>query len=150
MKQERMCLSTFSRSILFHMVQFPMKPKKPPDIATRGIQVIHAAITSLAVKAFTQFLLSSRLYCRFWNYTRSAVIKNYGRSRTIPPVGNYTPPRRTYRCLNYSTSLFKNQEAFLSRFSLLAIQVLHHPHMDRPCQPILVFCRIQRCRLLPV
>ena len=92
MKQERMCLSTFSRSILFHMVQFPMRPKKPPDIATRGIQVIHAAITSLAVKAFTQFLLSSRLYCRFWNFTKSAAQR---RSRTIPPVGNFTPPRRT-------------------------------------------------------
>ena len=75
MKQERMCLSTFSRSILFHMVQFSMRPKKPPDIATRGFQVIHAAITSLAVKAFTQFLLSSRLYCRFWNLTKSAAEK---------------------------------------------------------------------------
>ena len=39
-----------------------------------------------------QFLLSSRLYCRFWNFTKSAAQR---RSRTIPPVGNFTPPRRT-------------------------------------------------------
>ena len=46
-------------------------------------------------------LLSSRLYCRFWNYTRSALWVSQG-SQTIPspckdnglPVGNYAPPRR--------------------------------------------------------
>ena len=49
-------------------------------------------------------LLSSRLYCRFWNFTKSAVYTTscsaahlcaHG-SRTIPPVGTFTRPRRLY------------------------------------------------------
>ena len=70
-----------------------------------------------------QFLLSSRLYCRFWNYTRSAVIKNYGRSRTIPPVGNHTPPRRTYEfdVGNYSTYEMKNQVFLFFEFQTIMI-----------------------------
>ena len=36
-------------------------------------------------------LLSSRLYCRYRNRTGSCGSR---RSRTIPPVGNHTPPRR--------------------------------------------------------
>ena len=34
------------------------------------------------------YLLPSRLYCRFRSFTESAP----KRSRTIPPVGNFTPP----------------------------------------------------------
>ena len=39
---------------------------------------------------FTFSLLSSRLYGRFWNCTKSCAM----RSRTLPPVGNYTLPWR--------------------------------------------------------
>ena len=41
---------------------------------------------------FVNCLLSSRLYCRFWNCTKSAACAGRGLS---PPVGNCTPPRRT-------------------------------------------------------
>lgn len=42
-----------------------------------------------------RFLLSSRLYCWFWNFTKSAVTgKSHNGSRTVPPVGNFTLPRR--------------------------------------------------------
>ena len=40
-------------------------------------------------------LLSSRLYCRYRNYTDSAGTCHTG-SRTIPPVGTCTLPRRSY------------------------------------------------------
>ena len=41
-------------------------------------------------------LLSSRLYCRFWNsgFSTSHQISRLSGSRTIPPVGNHTLPRR--------------------------------------------------------
>ena len=45
----------------------------------------------------THLLLSSRLYCRFWNHTRSAAVAGRG---LLPPVGNHTLPRRTL--FNYS------------------------------------------------
>ena len=39
-------------------------------------------------------LLSSRLYCRLWNRTISACLRLQTGSRTLPPVGNRTLPRR--------------------------------------------------------
>ena len=39
-------------------------------------------------------LLPSRLYCRFWNSPLRHQISRLRGSRTIPPVGNHTPPRR--------------------------------------------------------
>lgn len=39
------------------------------------------------------YLLSSRLYCRFWNRTKSAAHRG---SRTLPPVRNCTSPRRIF------------------------------------------------------
>lgn len=48
------------------------------------------------------FLLSSRLYCRFRNCTGSAALAGRGLS---PPVGNLTPPRRTYYFFVYSIKL---------------------------------------------
>ena len=42
---------------------------------------------------FCSILLSSRLYCRFWNRTKSAAHRG---SRTLPPVRNCTSPRRIF------------------------------------------------------
>lgn len=39
-------------------------------------------------------LLPSRLYCRFWNSPLRHQISRLRGSRTIPPVGNLTLPRR--------------------------------------------------------
>ena len=46
---------------------------------------------SYTYSSFCSILLSSRLYCRFWNCTKSTA--NRG-SRTLPPVRNHTSPRR--------------------------------------------------------
>ena len=54
-------------------------------------------------------LLSSRLYCRYRNYTDSAGTYHTG-SRTIPPVGTFTRPRRIFLfVLYYSAVLLKLQ-----------------------------------------
>ena len=42
----------------------------------------------------SDFLLSSRLYCRFWNRTKSAIFMGRGLTFALPPVGNCTQPRR--------------------------------------------------------
>ena len=74
-----------SRAFLYHENS---SNTKTPDPEIRG----DIPIGNRGSLAATQSLLSSRLYCRFWNFTKSAAQR---RSRTIPPVGNFTPPRRT-------------------------------------------------------
>lgn len=48
------------------------------------------------ISAKNLHLLSSRLYCRLWNRTISTSLCIQRGSRTLPPVGNCTLPRRFY------------------------------------------------------
>ena len=46
-------------------------------------------------RPFQHTFFKSRLYCRFWNFTKSA--RSCARSRTLPPIGNFTLPWRHRR-----------------------------------------------------
>ena len=78
-------------------------------------------------------LLPSRLYCRYRNHTGSAAMRMYSPdgSRTLPPVGNYTLPRRIF--LIYVTYY---------RTSLLIIQALYN-------KILLFYCKTFSLRVIP-
>lgn len=52
-------------------------------------------------------LLLSRLYCRFWNFTKSCNL--FHCSRTLPPIGNFTLPRRLKNCYKFYPEFVKCQ-----------------------------------------
>ena len=64
-------------------------------------------------------LLSSGLYRRLWNFTKSTTICG---SRAIPPVGNFTPPRSTNvpfdRCRAWEYRKLQNSLALQQKSSL--------------------------------
>ena len=54
-------------------------------------------VQNMLTHMLRRFLLSSRLYCRPWDHTRSALLLQ--RSRALPPVGTFTLPRRSFKWL---------------------------------------------------
>ena len=79
-------------------------------------------------------LLSSRLYCRFWNCTKSIACASRGLS---PPVGNCTLPRRTCTICIYLTLFFPScqlQHTHI-RASYSSLAPFAKPHLR--CSPLL-------------
>ena len=66
-------------------------------------------------------LLSSRLYCRYRNYTDSAGTYHTG-SRTIPPVGTFTRPRRIFLFVFYYSAVLLKLQVKLFR------SIISHKH----------------------
>ena len=76
-------------------------PWKSRGIAAFPKIVIHSAYTKWTILfCMITVLLSSRLYCRFWNLTKSAIFMGRGLVclASLPPVGNHTQPRRISIC----------------------------------------------------
>lgn len=78
--------------------------KNPRYQISGALFSLHSIYSGQAQAPAAQFLLSSRLYCRSRNLTRSTAARG---SRTIPPVGNHTPPRRTYSLILAIITLYK-------------------------------------------
>lgn len=60
-------------------------------------------------------LLLSRLYCRFWNFTKSCNL--FRCSRTLPPIGNFTLPRRLKNCYKFYPEFVKCQAIELKGYN---------------------------------
>ena len=104
----------------------PLRIRKPPNTTPdiRGKFPLPSLLrshteccpkVSAANDQQTYLLLSSRLYCRFRNPTGSTA---KGSSRTIPPVGTFTPPRRTFLIFTFSIikPILAEIKGFLSLF----------------------------------